>query len=66
MASNNITLSVTCGGGADLAITRENNLIMRQEYAPGLSCSVQLGKLTKKRIEELKSNLDRLKVHAVD
>lgn len=64
--ANDITVAITCGGGADFAITRSNHLIAVQEYSPGLNCKVQLGRLTKKRIEELKGYLDRLAIHAVE
>jgi hypothetical protein len=66
MASNDITLRITCGGGTDLAITRNDELVAVQEYSPGLFTKVNFGRLTRKRIDQLKEYLDRLAIHAVE
>ncbi len=59
-----IDLSISLGGGADFAITRDDHLICVQECIPGLKCKVQLGRLTDKRITELQGYLERLRCHA--
>jgi hypothetical protein len=66
MASTDITVAITLGGNADFAITRANDLVVTQEYSPGLKIRANLGRCTKQRIEQLKSYLDRLSVHAVE
>lgn len=66
MANHDVSVGITCGGGADFALTRGNDLVAIQEYSPGLKCRVNFGRMTKKRIEELKGYLDRLAVHAVE
>ena len=66
MASNDITVAISLGNNADFALTRSNDLIVQQEYSPGLRVRANLGRMTEKRIEELQSYLERLKVHAVE
>ncbi len=62
---NDVSLAITLGNQTDLAITLGNDLIIKQEYAPGLSHRINLGRCTKKRIEDLQEYLGRLKCHAV-
>lgn len=57
---------IGCGDGADLAITKANDLVFIQEYAPGLKCRVNLGRATKARIAQIKSHLSMLECHAVE
>jgi hypothetical protein len=64
MASN-FEVTINLGNGAELGMTKDKNIVLRQEYAPGLHCNVHLGRCTKKRLEEIQGNLGKLKVHCI-
>lgn len=60
------TVQTPVNNGAEIGVTRSGDLVFRQEYQPGLSTRVNLGKATKTNIDRLRYCLDRLEVHAVE
>jgi hypothetical protein len=66
MANFQPVVAISCGGKAELTLTRDDDLVAVQEYAPNLRTRINFGRMTVTRIEELKGYLDRLVVHAVE
>ena len=60
------SVGIGLGNQADAAITRGNDLVFVQEYAPGLKCRVNVGRATLQNINNVIECLERLRVHAVD
>jgi hypothetical protein len=63
---SDVSVGIGLGNKVDLAITLGDDLIIRQEYGPGLSHRINLGRCTKQNIDSIKANLDRLRIHARD
>lgn len=65
--TSNFAVCVTLGSNALVGLNRrDNSLLFSQEFAPGLNTKVNLGKMTKKRIEDIQACLEQLKIHAVN
>lgn len=64
--SSNFAVCVSLGHQALVGLNRrDNSLMFAQEFAPGLSTKVNLGRMTKKNIEDIQACLEQLKIHAV-
>lgn len=64
--TSNYSACITLGDNALMGLSKRNELMFSQEFAPGLETKVNLGKMTVKRLEELQGYLERLKAHAVN
>ncbi len=66
MAVNDMRVGITLGDGADF-ITQgdEIHVIKRARRGDAIS-RINLGRATKKRLEDLQAHLSRLSIHAVD
>ncbi len=54
---------ITLGHNCDLMISRNQQLVVRRESMGVTLESIHLGSATKKRIEQLQTYLEQLKVH---
>lgn len=65
--TRHLTAFVELGHGAIVGRgKRDNSLIISQEFATNLDVKINLGVMTKAKIEGLQASLERLKVHAVE
>lgn len=65
MKSTDTAVGIGIGNQAEAVITKGHDLVFLQEYAPGLSCRVNLGLATTRNIDFVIECLERLKTHAV-
>ena len=56
---------ITLGNGVELAVTYDNRLRLQLQIATH-SVMLDLGPATLKNMNDLQSNIERLKIHAVD
>lgn len=63
-ALSHISITITNGNGSELAIDEHDFLVARFVFGRDNEVRVNLGACTQDTIQILKSNLDRLKVHA--
>lgn len=65
--TRHLTVFVELGQGAIVGRgKRANDLIISQEYATNLDVKINMGLMTRDKIEGLQAALERLKVHAVE
>lgn len=55
------SIFITLGGGARLSLTREDDLIVEDDFV-----RFSLGRATKQRISNIQEYLERLKIHCPD
>lgn len=66
MSLRPLRIAITCGNGVELGVTTVDDLIIQTQDTGFHVDRIHLGRMTRKRIEELQSYLERLKIHAVD
>jgi hypothetical protein len=65
--TSNFTVAVPLGQDALVGLNRrDGSLVFSQQFAPGLDTKVNLGRMTRDRIERIQLCLEQLKVHAVN
>lgn len=63
MNTKEVSVAITVGNNASFALSRvEDHLLIKQEPEWGMELTIDLGKCTKARINELKGYLDRLAI----
>lgn len=66
MTDQNLSVGITMGAGKLIGMDQDDNLVLVIDHDKGERDFIDLGLATTKRIEEIQSYLERLKIYTIN